>query len=336
MKPLLARCWPATRMRRLRSKAFVRDLVRESQLQPENLILPLFLIEGRDRSEKIASMPGCQRQTIDRCITVAKQARSLGIPAIALFPVIDKSLKTAGGENSWHADGLVPEAVKALKDALPEMGVITDVALDPYTSHGQDGLVDPDSGEVQNDETVAVLCKQALCHARAGADMVAPSDMMDGRIAAIRNALEQQKLHNTLILSYAAKYASSFYGPFRDAVASSEALAQADKKSYQMDPGNRDEALHECAIDLQEGADLIMVKPAMPCLDIIYSIRQTLRVPVFAYQVSGEYTMLSVASQSDALPREQIILESLLDIKRAGANSIFSYFALEAAQLLNG
>ncbi|WP_444895299.1 porphobilinogen synthase [Microbulbifer sp. SSSA005] len=325
--------YPNTRLRRLRAKDFSRRLVRETQLSSDDLILPLFVIEGRNETQKVASMPGVERLSVDLLAKKAKSVRELGIPAIALFPVVDPSAKSDCASAAHDADGLAQRAVRELKNAVPELGVITDVALDPFTSHGQDGLMDH-SGYIVNDETVEVLVQQALSHAAAGADMVAPSDMMDGRIGAIRDALEGAGHSNTLIMSYAAKYASAYYGPFRDAVGSAGNLKGGNKASYQMDPANTDEALHECALDLQEGADMVMVKPGMPYLDIVRRVKEELRVPTFAYQVSGEYAMHCAAFENGWLKREAVILESLLAFKRAGADGILTYFAEEAAQLL--
>jgi len=320
-------------MRRLRANEFSRRLVREHALSPADLIFPVFVLEGSGRREPIAAMPGIARLSIDLLLDQARQARQLGIPAIALFPVVDAEKKSLRAEAAFDADGLVQRAVRALKDALPELGVITDVALDPYTTHGQDGIIDA-GGYVLNDVTSEVLVKQALSHAAAGADVVAPSDMMDGRIGAIRQALERAGYCNTLILAYSAKYASAYYGPFREAVGSAGNLKGGDKYSYQMDPANSDEALHECALDLAEGADMIMVKPGMPYLDIVRRVREELRAPTFAYQVSGEYAMHVAAFERGWLPREGVIIESLLAFKRAGCDGILTYFALEAAQAL--
>ena len=321
------------RLRRLRAQEFSRRLVSESKLDTSDLILPMFLREGSKLAEPIASMPGVQRFTLDLLIPVATQAAELGIPAIALFPVIANEKKSASAEESFNPDGLVQVAVKKIKQALPELGVITDVALDPYTSHGQDGLLD-EHGYVVNDATVEVLTRQAVSHAAAGADVVAPSDMMDGRVGAIRDALEDADYHNTKILAYAAKYASSFYGPFREAVGSAGNLAGGDKRSYQMDPANSDEALREVELDITEGADMVMVKPGMPYLDVIARVKHTFAMPTFAYQVSGEYAMLKAASQNGWLDERQTVMESLLAFKRAGADGILSYFALQAAQWL--
>ncbi|MEM9257212.1 MAG: porphobilinogen synthase [Pseudomonadota bacterium] len=325
--------YPHSRMRRLRASAFARDLVRESRLSPKDLIYPAFVLEGSDRRERVESMPGVERLSINLLVEQAREAVSLGIPALALFPVIDTNRKSLDACEAFNPDGLVQRAVKSLKDALPELGVITDVALDPFTSHGQDGIID-DSGYVLNDITNDVLVKQALSHADAGADIVAPSDMMDGRIGQIRACLETEGKHNTLILAYAAKYASSYYGPFRDAVGSAGNLKGGDKFSYQMDPANSDEALHECALDLAEGADMIMVKPGMPYLDIVRRVKDELKAPTFAYQVSGEYAMHTAAFERGWLQRDAVILESLSAFKRAGCDGILSYFALEAAKLL--
>lgn len=325
--------FPATRMRRLRAADFSRRLARESALTPDDLIYPMFVHEGENRREAVASMPGVERLSIDLLAKEAKVLVELGIPAIALFPVVGGG-KSLHAEEAYNPDGLAQRAIKAVKDAAPELGVITDVALDPYTTHGQDGIIDK-HGYVLNDITTEVLCKQALAQADAGADVVAPSDMMDGRIGAIRQNLEAAGHINTCILSYAAKYASSYYGPFRDAVGSAGNLGSGNKYSYQMDPANSNEALHECALDLAEGADMIMVKPGMPYLDIVRRVKDELRVPTYAYQVSGEYAMHCAAFDNGWLNREAVILESLLSFKRAGADGILSYFAKEAAILLN-
>ena len=325
--------FPHTRLRRTRAHAFSRALVSESHLQPSDLIYPVFVLEGSKRREPITSMPGIDRMSIDLLLEMAKQAQQLGIPAIALFPVVEQGDKTLQAETAYNSDGLVQRAVSSLKNALPEMGVITDVALDPYTTHGQDGIID-DSGYVLNDITTEVLVRQALSHADAGADVVAPSDMMDGRIGAIRQALESAGHSNTLILAYAAKYASSYYGPFRDAVGSAGNIKGGNKFNYQMDPANSAEALHECALDLAEGADIIMIKPGMPYLDIIRRVKDELQAPTFAYQVSGEYAMHVAAFEQGWLAREQVILESLLAFKRAGSDAILTYFALEAARAM--
>jgi porphobilinogen synthase len=309
-------------------------MVRESTLSPADLIFPVFVLEGSGQRESIPSMPGIERLSIDLLVDQARIVQQLGIPAIALFPVITAAKKTLLAEEAFNDSGLVQRAVSALKDALPELGVITDVALDPFTTHGQDGIIDAD-GYVLNDVTSEILVKQALSHAAAGADVVAPSDMMDGRIGAIRTELERASFHNTLIMAYSAKYASAYYGPFRDAVGSAGNIKGGNKYSYQMDPANSDEALHECALDLAEGADMIMVKPGMPYLDIVRRVKDELRAPTFAYQVSGEYAMHMAAFEQGWLPREAVILESLLAFKRAGCDGILTYFALEAAQALN-
>ena len=325
--------FPQRRMRRLRRTGFLRDMVRESSLSPADFIYPVFILDGTNERQPIASMPGIERVSVDLLFGVCEEAISLGIPAIALFPVIDSSIKTAGGEESHNPRGLVPRAVRELKKRFPELGVICDVALDPYTSHGQDGLID-EGGYILNDETVAVLEKQALTQAEAGVDIVAPSDMMDGRIGGIRRALDANNFIHTAIMAYSAKYASKFYGPFRDAVGSAGNLGNSDKKNYQMDPGNSDEALREIALDLQEGADMVMVKPGMPYLDIVQRCKATFGAPTFAYQVSGEYAMLKAAAQNGWLDGEACMMESLLGFKRAGADGVLTYFALEAARLM--
>jgi porphobilinogen synthase len=320
-------------MRRLRANDFARRLVRENALTPADFIFPVFVLEGSGQRESIPSMPGIERLSIDLLLQQAREIQQLGIPAIALFPVVAAERKSLMAQESFNADGLVQRTVRALKDALPELGVITDVALDPFTTHGQDGIID-DAGYVLNDVTSEVLVKQALSHAEAGADVVAPSDMMDGRIGSIRTALESGSFHNTLIMAYAAKYASSYYGPFRDAVGSSGNIKGGNKHSYQMDPANSDEALHECALDLAEGADMIMVKPGMPYLDIVRRVKDELQAPTFAYQVSGEYAMHMAAFAQGWLQQEPVMLESLLSFKRAGCDGILTYFALEAAKAL--
>ncbi len=328
--------FPSTRMRRMRHDDFSRRLMRESALSADDLIYPVFVLEGSNRVENVASMPGVERQSLDRLLKTAERALTLGIPALALFPVIESSLKTEGAEEAWNPRGLVPRVVAALKKELPELGIITDVALDPYTSHGQDGLIDSGdkSGYVLNDETLDALTKQALTHAQAGADVVAPSDMMDGRVARLRAALEAAGHIHTRILAYSAKYASSFYGPFRDAVGSSGNLGKGNKYTYQMDPANSDEALREVALDIAEGADMVMVKPGMPYLDIVRRVKDEFGVPTYAYQVSGEYAMLKAASQNGWLDEKACVLESLLAFKRAGADGILTYFALDAAAWL--
>lgn len=329
----LSRNYPFTRMRRMRAASFSRDLMRENTLTPSDLILPVFVIEGENTSEAIPSMPKVQRLTLDLLVKEAKEVHNLGIPAIALFPVINPEQKSLKAEEAYNPNGLVQRSIKAIKDAVPELGIITDLALDPYTSHGQDGLLDS-QGYVANDETVATLVKQGLSHAHAGASVLAPSDMMDGRIGALRQALEAEGHINTNILSYAAKYASSFYGPFRDAVGSSANLGKADKNTYQMDPANSNEALHEVAQDLKEGADMVMVKPGMPYLDVIHRVKTQFGVPTFAYQVSGEYAMLQAAIENGWLT-EACIAESLLGFKRAGADAILTYYAKQVAMQLN-
>ena len=326
--------FPITRMRRLRAQGFSRALVSENKLSAADLIYPVFVLEGSGERETVASMPGIERLSIDLLIEQAKEAVDLGVPAFALFPVVGQEHKSLLAEAAYSPDGLVQRTVAALKDAVPDLGVMTDVALDPYTTHGQDGIID-DSGYVLNDVTTETLVKQALSHAEAGADCVAPSDMMDGRIGAIRSALEAAGHINTLIMAYAAKYASSYYGPFRDAVGSAGNLKGGDKKTYQMDPANIDEAVHECALDLQEGADMIMVKPGMPYLDVVRRVKDVLQAPTFAYQVSGEYAMHQAAFANGWLDEEAVMMESLLAFKRAGADGILTYFALAAARVLN-
>jgi porphobilinogen synthase len=308
-------------------------MVRETTLSPSNLILPVFVLNGKNQIQDVPSMPGVQRFSVDQLFKVAEDCLSLGIPAVALFPVIDPSLKTPSGAEALNPDGLVPNTLKALKQRFPELALITDIALDPYTSHGQDGLIDS-SGYVLNDETVSVLTQQSLLYAQAGADIVAPSDMMDGRVKSIRQTLEQNQLVKTCIMSYSAKYASAFYGPFRDAVGSASQLGKSDKTTYQMDPANQDEALREVALDIAEGADMVMVKPGMPYLDILQRIKSTFGVPTFAYQVSGEYAMIKAAAQQGWLASDAVMMESLMAFRRAGADGILSYFAREAARLI--
>ena len=319
------------RPRRLRKQKFNRSLVRENSLSASDLIYPLFVIEGENKREIIESMPGIERVSIDQLLVEAKEVIDLKIQAIALFPVISSDKKTEEAEEAYNPDGLVQRAVRALKRSLPELAVITDVALDPFTSHGQDGLIDSD-GYVLNDETVDVLIKQSISHAEAGADIVAPSDMMDGRIGAIRNALEDSGFIHTNILSYSAKYASSFYGPFREAVGSSGNLGKSDKKTYQMDPGNSNEAIREVELDISEGADMVMIKPGLPYLDIVSNVKQVFGVPTFAYHVSGEYAMLKAASQNNWIDEKSTVLETLLCFKRAGADAILTYYAKDAAK----
>jgi len=323
--------FPNIRPRRMRRHEFSRRLMRESVLTTNDLIYPVFVLDGEDKAEAVASMPGVQRQSIDRLLDTATECVKLGIPALALFPVVDQSCKSLDAKEAYNSDGLVPRTIKALKAEFPELGIITDIALDPYTSHGQDGLID-DAGYVMNDETVVVLVKQALCHAQAGADVVAPSDMMDGRIGAIRDALEANGHIHTRILAYSAKYASSFYGPFRDAARTAANLGSADKDTYQMDPANSDEALREVAQDMAEGADMFMVKPGMPYLDIIHRVKTELQVPTFAYQVSGEYAMLKAAVQNGWLNEKACVMEAMLAFKRAGADGILTYYALDIAR----
>ena len=327
--------YPAGRPRRLRRDAFTRNLVRENALSSHDLIYPVFVLDGQQRREAVSSMPGVERLSLDLLLPVARECVELGIPVMALFPVIDPALKTPDGREALNPDGLVPRVVRALKQQVPQLGVMTDVALDPFTSHGQDGLLD-DTGYILNDQTVEVLVKQALTQAGAGVDIVAPSDMMDGRIGAIRHALEANHFIHTRIMAYSAKYASAFYGPFRDAVGSAGNLGKADKKVYQMDPGNTAEALREVAMDIAEGADMVMVKPGMPYLDVVRQVKDKFGVPTFAYQVSGEYAMLKAAAQNGWLDHDAVMMESLLAFKRAGADGVLSYFALHAARLLQG
>ncbi|HXD42211.1 MAG TPA: porphobilinogen synthase [Ramlibacter sp.] len=325
--------YPHGRPRRLRRDDFTRNLVREHNLSTHDLIYPVFLLDGRQRREAVASMPGVERLSLDLLLPVAERCVEYGIPVMALFPVIDPALKTPDGREAFNPRGLVPRAVSELKQRFPGLGVMTDVALDPFTSHGQDGLLD-ETGYILNDETVEVLVRQALTQAEAGVDIVAPSDMMDGRIGAIRSALEDRRFIHTRIMAYSAKYASAFYGPFRDAVGSAGNLGKSNKKVYQMDPGNTDEALREVAMDIAEGADMVMVKPGMPYLDVLRRVKDEFRVPTFVYQVSGEYAMLKAAAQNGWLDHDAVMMESLLAFKRAGANGVLTYFALDAARLL--
>ncbi|NCA70390.1 MAG: porphobilinogen synthase [Sphingobacteriia bacterium] len=327
--------FPVTRMRRMRRDEFSRRLMRETHLTPDDFIYPVFVLEGSGQREPVVSMPGVERLSIDLLVEEAQVVRRLGIPAMALFPVTPVEVKSLDAKEAFNPDGLAQRAVRALKQAVPELGVITDVALDPFTTHGQDGLIDA-NGYVMNDETVEVLVRQALSHAEAGADIVAPSDMMDGRVGAIRTALEAEGHIHTRILAYAAKYASSFYGPFRDAVGSAGNLGTGNKYSYQMDPANSDEALHEVALDLAEGADMVMIKPGLPYLDIVRRVKDQFGVPTFVYQVSGEYAMLKAASQNGWLNEPAVVLEALLSIKRAGADGILTYYAKDAARWLGG
>ncbi|MDF1693794.1 MAG: porphobilinogen synthase [Zhongshania sp.] len=333
-KSLHRGAFPATRLRRLRANDFSRRLMRENQLSVNDLIYPMFVCEGSNERQAVGSMPGIERLSIDLITAEAKQLAALGIPAIALFPVVGADKKSLFAEEAYNPNGLAQQAIMAIKDAAPELGIITDVALDPYTTHGQDGIIDA-SGYVLNDRTVETLCKQAEAQAKAGADIVAPSDMMDGRIGAIRHTLESNGHINTCILSYAAKYASAYYGPFRDAVGSAGNLGSGNKYTYQMDPANSDEALHECALDLAEGADMIMVKPGMPYLDIVRRVKEELAVPTYAYQVSGEYAMHCAAFQNGWLDKNTVMAESLMAFKRAGADGILTYFAKDMALLLN-
>jgi porphobilinogen synthase len=325
--------YPASRPRRLRRDAAIRALVRESRLAPEDLIYPVFMLEGERQAQDVASMPGVQRRSVDGLFEVAEQCLELGVPVMALFPVIDGARKTPDGREALNPEGLVPTAVRELKKRFPELALLTDVALDPFTSHGQDGLLDA-TGYILNDETVDVLRRQALVQAQAGVDIVAPSDMMDGRIGAIRAELESRGAIHTRIMAYSAKYASAFYGPFRDAVGSAKNLGKSDKKVYQMDPGNSDEALREVALDIAEGADMVMVKPGMPYLDIVRRVKDEFRVPTFAYQVSGEYAMLKAAAANGWLDHDAVMMEALMAFKRAGADGVLSYFALDAARKL--
>ena len=326
--------YPTTRMRRMRRDAFSRRMMRETTLTPDDFIYPVFVLEGSGEREPVPSMPGVERMSIDLLVEEAQTIAALGVPAMAIFPVTPMSAKSLDAREAFNPDGLAQRAVRALKDAVPDLGVMTDVALDPFTNHGQDGLID-DAGYVMNDETVEVLVKQAVSHAEAGADIVAPSDMMDGRIGAVRAALEQAGQIHTRIMAYSAKYASSFYGPFRDAVGSAANLGGGDKYTYQMDPANSDEALHEVALDLQEGADMVMVKPGMPYLDIVRRVKDRFGAPTFVYQVSGEYAMLKAASQNGWLDERAVVLEALTSIKRAGADGILTYYAKDAARWMS-
>ena len=326
--------FPLSRPRRLRAHDFSRALVQENHLRPQDLILPVFVLEGQGLTQPVASMPGVSRLSLDRLYPIAESCVAKGIPVMAIFPVIEPTLKTHDGQEALNPDGLVPRVVRALKQRFPELGLMTDVALDPYTSHGQDGLLD-EAGQIINDPTVAQLTGQALMQAAAGVDIVAPSDMMDGRIGAIRRALETAGSNQTQIMAYSAKYASAFYGPFRDAVGSAANLGKSNKKSYQMDPANTNEALREVALDIQEGADMVMVKPGLPYLDIVRRVKETFGVPTFAYQVSGEYAMLKAAAANGWLDHDAVLLETLLAFKRAGADGILTYSAIEAAELLH-
>lgn len=333
MNSPIHRAFPVSRLRRNRVDDFTRRLVREHRLSVDNLIFPVFVLEGEGQREAVPSMPGVERLSIDLLVEQAAELVELGIPAVALFPVVAPEDRSLSASAAWDSQGLIARTIRALKQAHPELGVITDVALDPYTSHGQDGIIDND-GYVLNDVTVEALVNQALCHADAGADMVAPSDMMDGRIGAIRQALEEKGHTNTRIMAYSAKYASSYYGPFRDALGTSSTLGKSSKETYQMDPGNSDEALHEVAMDLAEGADMVMVKPGMPYLDIVYRVKHELKVPTFVYQVSGEYAMHMAAAENGWLDGDKVMMESLLAMRRAGADGILTYFAVRAARIL--
>jgi len=325
--------FPAHRPRRMRRDDWSRRLMQENSVSANDLIYPVFLLEGKGKSEAVASMPGVNRVSLDLLLNVAQECVDLGIPVLALFPVIDAALKTPDGKEAYNPNGLVPTAVRELKKRFPNLGIMTDVALDPYTSHGQDGVLD-EQGRILNDETTAILVQQAIAQAQAGVDIVAPSDMMDGRIGKIRGALEQNKLIHTRIMAYSAKYASAFYGPFRDAVGSAKNLGKADKKTYQMDCANGDEALREVALDISEGADMVMVKPGMPYLDIVRRVKEEFNYPTYAYQVSGEYAMLKAAAQNGWLDHDAVMMESLLAFKRAGSDGVLTYFALEAARLI--
>ncbi|TXG87417.1 MAG: porphobilinogen synthase [Thermomicrobiales bacterium] len=325
--------FPSTRLRRMRRDNFSRRLMREHRLTADDLIYPVFVLEGRGIAEPVMSMPGVFRHSLDRLLEVAEEAHALGIPAIALFPVVEASKKSLAAEEAWNPDGLVPRVARALKERLPDLGVITDVALDPYTSHGQDGLIDH-RGYVLNDETLEALARQALSHAQAGADVVAPSDMMDGRVARIRRELDAHGHIHTRILAYSAKYASSYYGPFRDAVGSASNLGKGNKYTYQMDPANSDEALREVSLDIEEGADMFMVKPGMPYLDIVRRVKHELKVPTYVYQVSGEYAMLKAAAANGWIAEQACVMEALLSFKRAGADGILTYYAMDAARWL--
>lgn len=326
--------FPAGRPRRLRRDTFTRELICEHRLTSHDLIYPVFVVDGHRQRQLVASMPGVERLSLDLLLPVAEECVKLKIPVMALFPLIEPALKTADGKEAFNPDGLLPRVVRSLKKEFPELGLLTDVALDPYTSHGQDGLPD-ETGYILNDETVALLVKQALTQAEAGADMVGPSDMMDGRIGAIRSAFEAAGHIHTRIMAYSVKYASGFYGPFRDAVGSKGALGKANKKAYYVDPANSDEALREVAMDIAEGADMVMVKPGMPYLDVVRRVKDTFRVPTFAYQVSGEYAMIKAASQNGWLDHDVVMMESLLAFKRAGADGVLTYFARDAAKLLH-
>ena len=333
MSIITSAAYPAARPRRMRRDPFSRAMMRENTITTADLIYPVFVLEGENQRQQVASMPGVERQSLDLLLQTAEECVKLGIPALALFPLVDQSVKTYDGIEATNPDGLVPRVIRALKKNFPQLGVISDIALDPYTTHGQDGLPD-ENGYIVNEKTIEMLVKQALTHAEAGVDVVAPSDMMDGRIGAIRQALEAQGHIHTRIMAYSAKYASAFYGPFRDAVGSSANLGKADKNTYQMDPANSDEALREVALDLAEGADMVMVKPGMPYLDIVRRVKDEFKVPTFAYQVSGEYAMLKAAAQNGWLDHDKVMMESMMAFKRAGADGVLTYFALEIARKL--
>ena len=333
MSSIITGQYPATRMRRMRRDPFSRALMRENTVTASDLIYPVFILDGENQRQQVASMPGVERLSVDLLMGVAEECVALGIPVLALFPVVDASLKTYDGVEATNPEGLVPRAVRELKRRFPQLGIMTDVALDPYTTHGQDGLPD-ENGYIVNEKTIAMLIKQALAQAEAGVDIVAPSDMMDGRMGAIRNALEERGFIHTRLMAYSAKYASAFYGPFRDAVGSAANLGKADKNTYQMDPANSDEALREVALDLAEGADMVMVKPGMPYLDIVRRVKDEFRVPTFAYQVSGEYAMLKAAAQNGWLDHDKVMMESMMAFKRAGADAVLTYFARDVARLL--
>ena len=335
MTIIIPAAYPAARMRRMRRDPFSRALMRENVVTPADLIYPVFILDGENQRQQIASMPGVERVSVDLLLKVAEECVGLGIPMLALFPVVDASLKTYDGVEATNPEGLIPRAVRALKQHFPELGIMTDVALDPYTTHGQDGLPD-ENGYIVNEKTIEMLVRQAIAQADAGVDVVAPSDMMDGRIGAIRAALEEKGHIHTRIMAYSAKYASAFYGPFRDAVGSAANLGKADKNTYQMDPGNSDEALREVALDLAEGADMVMVKPGMPYLDVVRRVKDEFKVPTFAYQVSGEYAMLKAAAQNGWLDHDKVMMESMLAFKRAGADGVLTYFALDIARKLKG
>ncbi|WP_312551302.1 porphobilinogen synthase [Massilia sp.] len=333
MSSIVTGQYPNSRMRRMRRDPFSRALMRENTVTAADLIYPVFILDGENQRQQVASMPGVERVSVDLLLKVAEECVSLGIPVLALFPVIDASLKTYDGVEATNPDGLVPRAVRTLKQHFPQLGILTDIALDPYTTHGQDGLPD-ENGYIVNEKTIEMLTRQALTHAEAGVDVVAPSDMMDGRIGVIRAALEERGFIHTRIMAYSAKYASAFYGPFRDAVGSAANLGKADKNTYQMDPANSDEALREVALDLAEGADMVMVKPGMPYLDVVRRVKDEFKVPTFAYQVSGEYAMLKAAAQNGWLDHDKVMMESMMAFKRAGADGVLTYFALDVARKL--